>query len=377
MIVLGGPGSGKTTALKHLAACLPPWARIRIPLLDEPANQALLDALQATDTQLVISTGAQSSPLGRIANALGERDYYHLATWNQDDVIEYLLSAHRDACPSVMARLKASGGSDFLNGIPELWAVVLDRMAIDESIGDVRTALRCELASRLDDSAPYDQIEELCLAAISRSSAIVLGGSASDTPSYESAGVSRGVELFRLVRHRPVTLLLAAKRIATIAEQGRPSIYLNHRLPRDLIQEASRLIGGNALAIDHLNDWVNRSELAMVQPIAASLLHAALPDWRPPHECRPRLHGAYLDQVVWPGLNLENVDLECADLERADLTGANLQRANLNQACLEQANLTGANLKEARLDHACLVRSNVQGALLTACRCARGRPQRG
>ena len=151
-------------------------------------------------------------------------------------------------------------------------------MASDESIGDVRTALRYELASRLDDSAPYDQIEQLCLAAISRSSSIMLGRSSSDPPSDESAGISRGLELFHLVRHRPVALLLAAKRIATITEQGRPSIFLNRRMPHDLIQEAARLIGENALSLQHLNDWVNQSELAMVQPMAASLLHAAMPD---------------------------------------------------------------------------------------------------
>ena len=72
-------------------------------------------------------------------------------SWSNDDLIEYLLSAHRDRCCSVMARLKASGDSGFLEGIPELCVVVLDQMARDESIGDVRTALRRALAERLDD----------------------------------------------------------------------------------------------------------------------------------------------------------------------------------------------------------------------------------
>ena len=42
------------------------------------------------------------------------------------------------AAPSVMARLRTSDDRGFLKGIPELWTVVLDRMARDESILDVR-----------------------------------------------------------------------------------------------------------------------------------------------------------------------------------------------------------------------------------------------
>ena len=49
-----------------------------------------------------------------------------------------------------MARLKASDDLGFLSGIPELWTIVLDRMAADESIVNVRTALRHEMAERLD-----------------------------------------------------------------------------------------------------------------------------------------------------------------------------------------------------------------------------------
>ena len=33
--IVGGPGSGKSTALQHLAAILPPWAHERVRLLDE------------------------------------------------------------------------------------------------------------------------------------------------------------------------------------------------------------------------------------------------------------------------------------------------------------------------------------------------------
>jgi len=370
--ILGGPGSGKTTALRHLAACLPPWTQAHVRLLDEPEDHALVVAVTAGDNRLIISTGKQSFPARRVVS-------YHLASWGQDDLIEYLLAAHRDACSSVMARLKSCDEHGFLEGIPELWAVVLDRMAGDESIADVHTALWCELAARLDDSVLRDLIEDSCLHAIGRSSNLVLDLSPCKQFGAGSTGLPRVIELLRLARHHPVALMLAAKRIAAIAERGRASTSLDHQFPRDLIQEAARLIGGNTLASEHLGDWVSRRDLGMVHPMAASLLHAVRPGWRPTPVCQLRLHGAYLDRVAWSGLNLEGVDLEFADLEEADLSEANLVRACVNQTrfhranlqgalltkwCAQGADLSGANLRSVRADRANFMQANLSGAHL-------------
>ena len=66
-----------------------------------------------------------------------------------------------------MARLKASNDRNFLKGIPEVWTVVLDRMACDESIRDVRAVLRTDLTARL---ARYPEAriiaEDFCLNSI-------------------------------------------------------------------------------------------------------------------------------------------------------------------------------------------------------------------
>jgi uncharacterized protein YjbI with pentapeptide repeats len=275
--------------------------------------------------------------------------------------------------------LKASADLDFLEGIPELWTMVLDRMACDESIGGVRAAMWNELRSRLEGRPALGElVEEFCLSAVRQNSSTVIPSNISELPGGESAGGPFAVELARLIRHRPTALLLAAGRVAAIVENGQGKLSLAHRLPRDLVQEAARLIAGSNQALQHLNDWVGQqpretdrpldeSVLRAVQPMAASLLHAATPGWRPHPESVPRLQGAYLDGAAWSGLNLAEVNLCDAELREADLSMANLRRAHADRARFYRANLQGATLTDwhvegADLSHADLRWVNAKNA---------------
>jgi uncharacterized protein YjbI with pentapeptide repeats len=345
--ITGGPGSGKSTALRHLAAVLPPWARDRVQLLDATADDLAALEAAAVTSHLVIVAPQTSSPLNRRMAA------YRLAPWSQDDLIEYLLAVHRESCASVMGRLKESGDRDFLEGIPELWAIVLDRMAGDESIGDVRTALERELAARIgNDPALREHIQDSCLEAIRRNTGPVL-----NLPTWEPLGgrwisAPSGADPARLVRHRPAALLLAADRIAAIVVSGRARMVLANRYPRALVQEAARRIAGDARALQSLNEWVGRGDRRAVHPLAASLLHAAMPGWRPNLIRPPRLEGAYLDRVAWSGLYLAAADLRETELRGADLSRSYQKRAHADRAQLQRANLRGASLVQWRAEGA-------------------------
>ncbi len=338
--IVGGPGSGKSTALRHLAAILPPWMHERVQLLDD-SELAVDDAGHS----LIITTALEVPQSKRVAA-------YPLARWNQDDVIEYLLAAHRERCPSVMARLKQSGNCGFLRGIPELWTAVLDLMASDESIADIRSALRRELAARLGNHRLKEQVEELCLTAIPQVSQSGQHIPMTDLPLDELADVPFNRELFRLIRHQPVMLLMAADRLAYLAEQGHAHHAFTQQLPRELIREAAQRLTGNAQALQHLCDWIDQAHHRTLHPTVASLLHAVIPDWIPGPLCRPRLCGAYLDRVKWSGVNLARIDLQSADLELADLFGAHLECANARRACFCRADLRGANLTDLEAEGA-------------------------
>ena len=95
--------------------------------------------------------------------------------------------------------------------------------------------------------------------------------------------------LARLIRHRPAALLLAADRIASIIEDGRLS---------DALAPAPARAGRRGRAADRgqhrghpASERVVTGAIGGVHPLAASLLHAATPGWRPDPDCRPRLGG--------------------------------------------------------------------------------------
>ena len=78
--LVGGPGSGKTTALRHLAAILPPWALAQVRLVDNPRGYADIVALDDPDCHLVItsrhSAASYPSP-GHLFPRLLEPGRYH------------------------------------------------------------------------------------------------------------------------------------------------------------------------------------------------------------------------------------------------------------------------------------------------------------
>src|SRR5262245_54860845 len=117
LIAIVGPcGTGKTFALQHLAAVLPANARV-----------AYFDCPHFEDAN-VEGLWIYAAPLP--LQAMPHVGVYHTAPWNRDDLIEYLLSRHRERCASVMRRVQLELDDPF-QGIPELWATILDLLAGD------------------------------------------------------------------------------------------------------------------------------------------------------------------------------------------------------------------------------------------------------
>lgn len=353
--ILGEAGAGKTTALQHLAAVLPSEAGFL--LLDECDLAGHCNA--PTDRLVIYAAQWAQAESSRVAA-------YWLAPWDNDDAIEYLLAVHKDRCASVMARLRREGDA-LCRGLPELWRVVLDRLACDETIPDGRSAMRHEVQERLAWPHLLRHASWLCFGDLVAPPV----GNMTSLAQYFAA------EVRSLLRHRTVQLFLAADIVADNLRGVGDASALAHRLPRDLVNEVAGAIAGDKQCLDKL-----REQFLGASPnhaMAASVLHAAGISWRPESSCTPVLRGAYLKGVAWSGATLANTDLCEADFRGADLRDADLRRATalktalagaqLDRAVLERmrangADFVGANLSGSRAECSCFDEANLEGANL-------------
>jgi uncharacterized protein YjbI with pentapeptide repeats len=345
--LLGPDGAGKTTALRHLAAVL--GFRSDLVLLDEPD---LAEIAAAGATGLVVYTAAEAMPSAH-------RAVFHLAPWGPDDWLEYLLAAHRPRCTSVLARVRESDGL-LLGVLPERWAVILDRLAADESLPDARRALHRYLAEFLSDTDLLERVRSACLNAAVEPGAELAGTLAQVArPGFGSA-------LVRALRCPAARLLLAAERIAADLHGDAACDYLAHRLSRDLVQTAAGLCAGDEAARAHLVRLLAGPSWS--HAMSASLLHALKVGWVPDEAARPCLAGAYLDGAAWPGVLLAGADLSGTNLSRSNLRGAILVDAVapkivLRHACLQRARLDRLRACQADLAHADLSEAQGERAL--------------
>jgi uncharacterized protein YjbI with pentapeptide repeats len=337
VVIVGPPGSGKTTALSHLAAVLPSNAGCR--LLDNVASAELAEALK---DGLCVTTSVYSTSLKSLIAS------YRLALWTRDDVIEYLLAVHREQCASVLRRFRPNDLA-LVSGLPELCRVICDELARDDSIVDATAALRRFLGLRMDVEQLADRVRAACLASAALGHRLVHG--------YWST------ELLSILRHRPVQLILAAEELAGLLTGKRKPKFLPGRFPRDLVVRVAENIKGDQRAVEALQRILNSSR--GYEPMATSILHFA---GAPPSSLgrKPMLRGAYLDGIVWPEANLARANLREVDLRDADLRRADLSGAVLDDALLARAQLSGAIL--ARMS-AC--RADLSNADLSAVRAER------
>jgi uncharacterized protein YjbI with pentapeptide repeats len=327
--IVGPPGSGKTVALQHLAQVFASNPNVGfLECASERPKRTLATRLR----DWVVYALQVSHP------EAPSKDQIRLAPWGADEWIEYLLAQHKSACASVMSRLRAAGDTAFLGGNPALWCIALDQMAADSALTSPRQALARFLDGRLTNpklstAAAACSIAELvhrtCPLELLNEKLIPLDG---------------GAEAARLLRHRPIQLLIAAQQIVHDVQTKSTCAYFRLRFPRELIECTAKAVASQSHAIAKLQAWFVKPEL---QANAASILHASNIGWKPPGaipwtECR--LTGAYLAGAQWSGIAMRQ-----ANLCEADLSGADLRVADLNGARADKVNLVGADLRGALL----------------------------
>jgi uncharacterized protein YjbI with pentapeptide repeats len=350
--ILGGPGSGKTTALRHLAAMLGNSDSVQISpdimFLDEPETKEEI-VLQAEHKPVVFATH----------NAPSKNDDWptlRIAPWEEDDWIEYCLACHPAECVGILARLRAAGDTADLEGIPELWSLTLDFLAENPASIPIVEALRAAFLEKVGDPLLARAAAECGLAHVLQDSKRIQSLAKKLVRS----------DLLLLLRHIPMQHLLAVDAIAGDLLAAADCNYLETMLPRSVVQQLAEKIrhlpkaqarlkvftkkvapDRRAMAVSVFQQldrkWLNR--------LPAKELKSAL--------CLPK---AYLDHANWPRIQLAGATFSMADLSFANLEGTCLADAIVWHAILHEVVLIHADLSRLAADAADFSRANLTGA---------------
>ncbi len=336
--ITGGPGSGKSTALAHLAAAFS--HNEHLIFLDEPAPSELQ---HHRDRGLVIAATSRS---------LNGGTELMLQPWNTDDLIEYLLAVHHDDCGSVIARL---GSASKRSWCPQLASVVLDEFAADYELHDASDALMVRMRQLLPDPKQQQAVAEYCFE--------TLTGVPKAIAKAESklAKAKCAAEALTLLRHPLVQLPLAASCVLGSIHRGYFA-ELERQLPFELIEIVAWQCSANPRAMTELRKILALRRGGAAQAMAASILLVAEPTWQPEHPRRPWcFSNGIFRGAAWNSINLFRAALDHADFSNAALNSANMENANL-----DDANFTDAALREAKLFRCHATKCCFAGADLTA-----------
>jgi uncharacterized protein YjbI with pentapeptide repeats len=344
IVIIAPPGGGKTTALRYLRAVLP--ADADVGLYD---NDLPLEAIDPTASRLVILTTADSKYPYKPVAAI------ELSPWTLDDCMEYLAAVHREQCASVLSRLRNDGSLAIAQGSAQLLTLIMNAMAGDPKLVGSREILRRHVnelfpPSESRDSTLWNQKTELL------------------TPEQQ-----------RWWRHDGVERILVAEWITDRLCEGTVPKLFENRANSDRVPEIAASASLRPAALDCLTRHLSSEPRAFTVPMAASVLFAADPNWRPQKGRRLILSHSNFAGARWAGVDLRETLLMFANFAGADLSGADLSQAtaaignftgaNLHHAKLRAASLNNANLWAADLRHAILRFAELEHANLTAARC--------
>ena len=391
--IVGSAGSGKSTALRHLAAESPKDRRI--VWADDAKPEEVTSRMR--EYWVVYTSTAH---MARITASS-----FHLAGWGEDEWIEYLLASYPDKCQSVVVRLGAAADRSDVGDSPLLWRIVLDEMAADDSICSVNEGI-CRRLTRIFPKGEREVSRSLwqrMLGILPRSD---IGRLAEE---YCFAQLMRyelhterilkklrrcsKVEELQLLRVSPVQALMAAEcvvsRLTTprggselpspsdfgipaargsVSKQSKLAESHPLVLPYPVVVRSAALVAGSPPALDRLRE-ISKGDDSFPQPMAASILHASGTGWLPEREWQPCFNRAYFQNAVWPGVDLRELRIMGADLSRSNLGRAQLDRARADGAVFQAASLPGASLMEivatgSDFTHANLAGANLQSASL-------------
>lgn len=328
-VCLCGPrGSGKTTALRHLAALFP--NEPRLVLLDDgepweaPTASAPLVVVRAT----------------RDRRAEGSRPdlfWLDLAPWSDDELLEYALERHRERASVLLEKLRREGWPGVMCADLATACLVLDRLAEHPEVDlaaalqrVINTDLPAEVLSELEASAYRDVAQQT---------------------KARTADVAHGSLLEIAESHAA----LAALGILSALESPPTTPVFPVRTWSEKLVDALRaqLIGGEELANAA---WSTKDLSAERRALLLSLLCIARPELRIDGLGDLPLSFAHLNNAILGDLGPQ-LRLDHCSLQNVHLVGRRIARVTFEDCDLRRSNWSSAKVSDSRF-----VRVALEGA---------------
>jgi len=351
-------GNGKSIALAHVAYELDGRPDIRI--VDD---QRFDDIQHDTKSELLIFGSSEPGVDSGIDVQL------QIASWTNDELIEYLLAVYPRHCKSVMTRIQKADDKWIAGGSPQVWSLILEEMVHDSSIRCIESAL-LKIATKSFPSEHFEAVKSICLMRALGEPITELNQFVVETKLDASSRA--------LLRHSGVRLVLAAEKIHADFENERPVSQLGTKWCDRLIElVANRIKNANhPQVLQHLNEIAN-SPADQESSMAASLLIRWDRNWRPTISQELLLCDAELKNAQWRGLNFDKVILNNSNLYQADLSGSkwskttasavNGQQANFSDSVLDDCQLSKAVFSGASFRDVIAKKTNFSEAVLNRC----------
>jgi len=362
--VVGPPGCGKRSALRHLAAVFADEHDLQVG--DDPHPDARVIVKAAT----------------REPDAPGAL-CWQLAAWSDDDCFDYLLSQHPHQASAAFAAWQHPAPIPDLRRHPELCRAVLDHLAHvaasaghDASATDPLCALAFVLAARFGQrrAAARDFALRSFLPPRER------------RPGEAAHQAAIAGQEPLLLRSLTVRALLAAEELLRRAADGEDAPFPPRAWSEPLADAIGHLLHADPTLMHGLLAQAARQQRRPA--LLFSALCTAVPAFRPPHARTRDLAGARLIGIDLRGAHLADCILTEAQLRNANLDGADCRKAAAARLLahglratdlvaddidLTDALLHGAVLTGARLAGACLLRADLTDAVLNGADLRRAR----
>jgi uncharacterized protein YjbI with pentapeptide repeats len=338
VVIIGTAQSGKSTALRHLAAVFPNANGIQW------VDDADLGKQRPTPVNSLTVTTRMYPHTQNVAAIR-----FTLAPWNDDDILEYVLNRHRDRSESILRRALADDHRTNLWGNPALLSAALHSFAHDASLKTFTQALAAFVNSTLATELDREAIRALCYRIATRVDR-------PDHPTMDLFPVNSRIAA-RALNLESVQFELASRYVLEELQSRRGVRTLKPIMPRGLLDLVAPLINGNPPAMSAIHRAIEAPD-AEWHSLAASLLLRIHPMWRPPKHVRS-LHRGCFNGANWSKCELSDANLSASDLSHADLSESNLADSRFAYAKLANANLHGASLADCEFRSASLDRADL------------------